>query len=191
MGSDPTTGFHYPGHNYTGPGTNALGKALAGIQPSCYNDAVSFNHDLDYELVDSIDQEIYADERAARAYDDSITGNILSAGMRVKQFTTQIAKSLGRRQPIMGGKSASLQNVENYKVAGLVTQLRDQYTNHLIPNTSQTKNNSKFLGQEQQPTSHEIHNPQGGTLNPSHVVYVKPGQHFTKENDKWVVHDEH
>lgn len=73
--------------------------------PTNLNDSVSAKHDLDYELVKSIDDEITADSIAIAGYDSSLEGLALSTGLSVKKLATQFAKTLGRKQPIMGGQS--------------------------------------------------------------------------------------
>lgn len=37
---------HYPGHNYTGPGTNVINNILKGVKPTNINDYYAALHDL-------------------------------------------------------------------------------------------------------------------------------------------------
>lgn len=48
--SDPSTytGFHFPGDNYLGPGTNIRNKIYGNFLPTTRNDYVARQHDIDY-----------------------------------------------------------------------------------------------------------------------------------------------
>jgi len=43
--------MHYPGHNFTGPGTDVHGRIRLGIRPTNKVDAGSMQHDLDYGII--------------------------------------------------------------------------------------------------------------------------------------------
>jgi hypothetical protein len=40
--------MHYPGSNFTGPGTKITTSVVTGIQPTSYVDAIARQHDIDY-----------------------------------------------------------------------------------------------------------------------------------------------
>jgi len=40
--------YHYPGSNFTGPGTHVIDKVMSGVQPNSYTDSIARQHDIDY-----------------------------------------------------------------------------------------------------------------------------------------------
>jgi hypothetical protein len=44
--SNTNFSFHYPGHNYTGPGTTVINNILKGVKPTNINDYYAALHDL-------------------------------------------------------------------------------------------------------------------------------------------------
>ncbi len=103
--TDINSGIHMPGHNYTGPGTNAIAKMIAGVQPADHNDAVSQQHDINYYKVKTLKEEYEADALAAAQYDSSMIGKGLSGVMKAKMVFNKILMAAGRETPLMGGKS--------------------------------------------------------------------------------------
>ncbi len=43
-----TLELHYPGSNYTGPGTHVINRVLDRVFPTDYDDAVTLVHDIEY-----------------------------------------------------------------------------------------------------------------------------------------------
>lgn len=124
--SDPDSGVHFPGHKFSGPGTNAITKILQDIMPVNHNDLVSANHDLDYELVRTASDEIKADLKAYNSYDNSVEGLTLSSAMYMKKLVTEVMHAMGRTQPLMGGKSDTLKDIDDKAFMELIKDVREK-----------------------------------------------------------------
>lgn len=79
----PTTEYHYPGHQYTGPGTNVVYKIYNGIYPVNYQDAVTLLHDIDYMSYINAD---LADDKAISLSDYSLAGIATSVGLTLRKM---------------------------------------------------------------------------------------------------------
>ena len=67
---DPTEhARHFPGHNFTGPGTHAVARIQAGIGPTNGVDACSMVHDLAYGFI----KEMMEDKSITKAQSDRMT----------------------------------------------------------------------------------------------------------------------
>ena len=55
---------HLPGHNFTGPGTNVLGRIALGVKPTNAVDAASMQHDLAYNTLKTNFDKGYMDRDA-------------------------------------------------------------------------------------------------------------------------------
>ncbi len=78
----PTTEYHFPGQNFTGPGTNLVRRILRGDLPNNYQDAVTLIHDIDYMSYMSADE---ADDRAITRSDASIAGLVTRTGLGIRK----------------------------------------------------------------------------------------------------------
>lgn len=148
--ADINSGFHYPGHNFSGPGTNAISKIALGIEPVNHNDFVSANHDLDYEKAVTIADEIFADQTALSEYDTTLEGHLLSGAMRAKLYATQLLQLLGREQPLLGGKSGIIDTQDQQELNNLVDHLKKTLKDNPAKNASHaydyhTANMGKFF----------------------------------------------
>jgi len=77
-----TTEYHYPGHNYTGPGTNVVRRIFRGDMPVNYQDAVTLLHDVDYMSHMSPD---VADDKAISLSDYSLSGIVTKMGLTIRK----------------------------------------------------------------------------------------------------------
>jgi len=78
----PTTEYHFPGQNFTGPGTNLVRRILNGVQPANYQDAVTFIHDIDYMSYMDADR---ADDKAIALSDNTLAGMATTLGLSFRK----------------------------------------------------------------------------------------------------------
>ncbi len=78
-----TTEYHFPGQNFTGPGTNLVRRIYNGDLPVNYTDAVTLLHDLHYMSYKDINQ---ADDQAIALADYSLVGLATKLGLSVRKL---------------------------------------------------------------------------------------------------------
>ncbi len=61
--------LHFPGQNYTGPGTHIISRIADGVMPNNKTDAATLMHDIDYMLATNKKESILADISAIKRSD--------------------------------------------------------------------------------------------------------------------------
>lgn len=72
---DLTNEWHYPDHNYLGPGTNLLPRLQRGDVPVDYDDMIAQQHDIEYTLAENWNDIQNADDTFIRNVGNNI-GNL-------------------------------------------------------------------------------------------------------------------
>ncbi len=71
--------YHYPGHNFTGPGTRVVTRIYNGVVPTDTNDAATMIHDIEYLIYNDNPKMI------SKADDTAISNaNYLYDGLPIK-----------------------------------------------------------------------------------------------------------
>jgi len=121
--NETSTEFHFPGQNYTGPGTHVIERLKRGDQPQNKTDFATLLHDIDYlRTAGRPDKQWEADKRAIRNSAFSIEGLATGIGL-----TTRGILGMEFNTPIKGYTSLETQ------VIGLRTWnwlKRSQYANY-------------------------------------------------------------
>lgn len=73
--------FHFPGQNYTGPGTRIATNFINNVKPNNKTDAATMMHDVDYMIAKDAKQAFLADVRAIANSDNSLAGLATKAGL--------------------------------------------------------------------------------------------------------------
>jgi len=83
---EKTTEWHYPGSNYTGPGTHVITRILNHVFPTDYNDALTLIHDIEY-LMYSKRPEIIArsDQTAINQATNNLHGMVIKIGLSIRK----------------------------------------------------------------------------------------------------------
>lgn len=78
--------FHYPGMNYTGPGTHVVSNVLNRKFPKDYDDALTLIHDIEYLMYsDRPDMIKASDERAIQLATTDLHGLSIKAGLTIRK----------------------------------------------------------------------------------------------------------
>lgn len=75
-----TTEWHFPGQNFTGPGTHIVSKIKNGVLPNNKTDFITMLHDISY-LQHAEDGSLVDDYKAIIHSDFSLPGLVTKAGM--------------------------------------------------------------------------------------------------------------
>lgn len=91
-----TIQFHYPGQEFTGPGTHIVTKILSGVLPSNKTDFVTMLHDIEYL---SKTPPNLSDLRAITNSDNTFAGLITKLGLSARILLDSITNSIKFNTP--------------------------------------------------------------------------------------------
>lgn len=77
--------FHYPGQNFTGPGTHIYQRVMDKVLPNNRTDAVTLMHDVDYMLATNSAMADKADADAIKNSDWSRAGLATKLGLTIRR----------------------------------------------------------------------------------------------------------
>lgn len=152
--------FHWPGHQYAGPGTDIGHRIDRQIKPIDRDDQVAFIHDVDYAIAHNYKDIIAADDRFIKQVTlpplgmvptNDLHATVFKEVMQGKQFLNRIADYLG-----ITPTSEHL-DAKNYQ--------------KLIDKIVADDPNFKYL---QKPTKAEIEVKQATTTNTPQLVTLNP-----------------
>jgi len=96
------SGFHYPGSNYCGPGTNVYKKVMNGVRPSDYHDRLALLHDIEYLVNNSKDVRLVDIKTAFNAFKKpNVKGVIMGTTLLFKALVETFI-NLNINKPIKG-----------------------------------------------------------------------------------------
>jgi len=138
---------HYPGSNYTGPGTPVVRNIAYHLLPQSYTDTVALLHDIDY-LISNGESPYSSDRTAIRKTDNSLEGIAMNIGLSLKTLLpfykgNNTFSKLDKEQTKFVGNLLYqyIHNDENFSKAlsdhGLFNSNRLQQINNEQPLTSQ------------------------------------------------------
>lgn len=83
--SEESTEWHFPGQNYTGPGTHIYDRVRRGVLPNNRTDAATLLHDVDYMIATNRFMAEEADNRAIKLSDYSPAGVATKLGLTIRK----------------------------------------------------------------------------------------------------------
>lgn len=102
---ETSTEFHYPGSNYTGPGTHIIQKILNHVPPVSHTDAIARQHDIDYLIsAGNSNQALIDDSNAiSRINDVSLESVAMFLGLTARGVINTVFPGLANfNTPIKG-----------------------------------------------------------------------------------------
>jgi len=86
--SNPESGFqfHFPGNNYTGPGTHIVSNILNNVPPVNKTDYNTMIHDIDYMLAQTKMDALVADAVAIKNTDFDLSGITTKLGLTARSL---------------------------------------------------------------------------------------------------------
>ncbi len=80
------TEYHFPGQNFTGPGTRVVSRVLDKIQPNNRTDAATLIHDVDYMIASNNSDALKADLMAMKNSDLDVAGAVTRWGLFLRSL---------------------------------------------------------------------------------------------------------
>jgi hypothetical protein len=89
--------FHYPGSDYTGPGTPIITNVLGKVGPNSYISSVARQHDIDYMKSHGFFNDLYSDAKAiSKSFFMPTTESFaMRAGLGMRSFGSVIDAIVG------------------------------------------------------------------------------------------------
>jgi len=78
--------WHFPGQNYTGPGTHILSNIYHHVKPNNKTDFVTLVHDVDYGIAENAVDAWKADYKAIKNADNDLSGIVTKVGLTARSL---------------------------------------------------------------------------------------------------------
>ncbi len=78
--------WHFPGQNFTGPGTHIYSNIIQGIEPRNRTDFATMMHDVDYMIATNNKEALISDIQAMKRSDYSLAGTTTKMGLALRSI---------------------------------------------------------------------------------------------------------